>query len=169
MEWVKLVESNRDYFQNAIIDMAGSIDGTKVFIEELRYFKFDLSNNMILYAIMKEPTILMNLFTIHQSGVMKRIVENITMIQEKQCTVNTTEQLQQEFVTLVGGRERALDFLKELTHLGLDLTQGNKLALMHEESESFKLLSIYYNLGFITKIINTQQAIEKILEKEQII
>lgn len=169
MDWNLVAEQNRDAFQHAIIEMAGDVNRAKAFIEELKFFKFDLSNNMILYAIMQEPSILTNLFVIHQSGVKKKIKENITKIIEKRSTVKTTEDTQHELVALIGSRERAIDFLKELKQLGLDLTMDNKLALMHEESEAFKLLSIYYGLGFTGKLISSQQAIEEILKKEKII
>jgi len=169
MDWNQVAEQNRNGFQHAIIEMAGNVNNAKAFIDELKFFKFDLSNNMILYAIMQEPSILTNLFTIYQSGVPKRIQTHIQIIKEKQSTVKTTEDIQMNFVALVGGRELALDFLKELKQLGLDLTEENKLSLMHKEVESFRLLSIYYGLGFISKIINTQQAIENILKKEKII
>ena len=169
MDWNQIAEKNRDGFQHAIIDMAGSRNNTILFLNEIKFFKFDLSNNMILYAIMKEPSILTTLFTIQQSSILGKIKNNIQTIDEKQGTVKTTESMQVELVALLGGREQALDFLKELKQLGLDLTEDRKLSLMHEYSEEFKLLSIYYRLGFISKIINTQQAIENILKKEKII
>ena len=169
MDWNLIAEKNRGGFQFAIIEMAGNVNKAKDFIDEIKFFKFDLSNNMILYAIMQEPTILTNLFVIHQSGVFKRLIKSITLIEERHCTVSTTEEHQAELVSLLSERERALDFLKELKQLALDITENEKLTLLHEESEAFKLLSIYYNLGFITKIINTQQAIENILKKDKII
>ena len=169
MDWNQVAEGNRSGFQHAIIEMTGGVNNARVFIKELNFFKFDLSNNMILYAIMQEPSILMNLFVIYKSGIMQKIKENIELLEKTQSTVKTTEALQYELVALIGTRERAIDFLKELKQLGVDLTEDNKLALMHEEAESFRLLSIYYGLGFVTKLIHTQQAIERILKKEQII
>lgn len=169
MDWNKVAEQNRSGFQHAVLEMTGNMEKALLFIDELRFFKFDLSNNMILYAIMQEPSILTNLFIMHQSGVAGKVKEHITTIQNKQSTAITTDYIQHEFVALLRNREQALDFLKELKQLGLDLTEDNKMALMHEMPESFKLLSIYYGLGFISKLTNTQQAIENILKKEQII
>lgn len=169
MDWNLVVSNYKQGFQNALVDMNGTIDKTKMFIEELKFFKFDLSNDMILYGMMQEPLIITTLYTLYESSVLKKIQKHITIIKNKHCTVNITEQHQIELVAMTGDRERALDFLKELKQLGLDLTEDNKLALMHEEAESFRLLSIYFGLGFISKLIRTQQAIEIILKKENII
>lgn len=169
MEWNQVAEQNRNGFQDALINMSGGVEQTKIFIEEIKFFKFDLSNNMILYAIMQEPSIITSLHMIHQSGVLRRIIESISLILKTQSTVKITETMQLELVALVGDRQRAIDFLKELKQLGLDLTMNDKLSLMHKETEAFKLLSIYYNLGFVKKLTNTQQAIENILKKEKII
>ena len=169
MDWNRIAEDNRDGFQHAIVEMCGSIDKAKNFISEIKFFKFDLSNNMILFALMQEPSILTNLFVIHEAGITGRLKEHIKLIKEKKSTIKVSEGTQKEFVAMIGNREWALDFLKKLKQLGVDLTQDENLSLMYEEKESFKTLSIYYGLGFITKIIRTQQAIENILEKEKII
>ena len=165
-------EDDRARFQQGLLALFNSTEETVEFINQIKLLKFDLSNDYVLMGFFLAPSLITDLYLMHQAGVLEKINGLRMDIEgEKYKEVSGVESLkfQNEFVSILNGKDKALDFIECMQKLNLDFREDNKLRSLEIYPAEIQSLARYYLLGFIPKLINIQQAIEIQLKSKGII